>query len=89
MVAVLGIVSCRNTILTTVPRAGITVKIIPLTWVFTYKLDSDGYLLRYKARICIRGDLQPVTEQDTYAATLAIKIFRFLMALTAAFDLDT
>jgi len=37
----------------------------------------------------VREDLQPVTEQDTYAATLKIKILRFLLALTAAYDLDT
>jgi hypothetical protein len=36
------------------------VKIIPLTWVFTYKFDADGYLITEKARICVRGDLQPL-----------------------------
>lgn len=34
----------------------------------------------------MRGDLQS-TEQDTYAATLASKTFRALMAIAAAFDL--
>ena len=34
------------------------VKILPLRWVFTYKFDSDGYLIKCKARICVRGDLQ-------------------------------
>jgi hypothetical protein len=28
-----------------------------LIWVFTYKFDSNGYLIRYKARLCGRGDL--------------------------------
>ncbi len=63
--------------------------IIPLTWVFDYKFDHNGYLTRYKARICVRGDLQPATEQDTYAATVKMKVLRFLLALTAAYDLDT
>ena len=63
--------------------------IIPLTWVFDYRFDQDGYLTRYKARICIRGDLQLISEQDTYAATVKMKILRFLLALTAAYDLDT
>ena len=63
--------------------------IIPLTWVFDYKFDHNGYLVRYKARICVRGDLQPATEQDTYAATVKMKVLRFLLALTAAYDLDT
>jgi len=27
-------------------------------WVFTYKLDKDGFVIKYKARFIIRGDLQ-------------------------------
>ena len=44
-------------------------------WVFDYKFDEDGYLLKYKARLVVRGDLQ---EQygDTYAATLAARLFK-------------
>jgi hypothetical protein len=41
-----------------------------LMWVFTYKFDSNSYLIRYKAYLCGRGDLQH-TEEDTYATTLA------------------
>ena len=61
---------------------------IPTTWVFKYEFDDQGYLIKYKARLCVRGDLQ-LTNQDTYAATLAIRIFRALMAIVAAFDLET
>jgi hypothetical protein len=59
---------------------------VPLMWVFTYKFDEDGYLLKYKARLVVRGDLQ---EQygDTYATTLAARLFRALMALACAFNL--
>jgi hypothetical protein len=64
------------------------IKVIPLTWVFTYKLDTDGYLTKFKARICVRGDLQPRTDKDTYAATLAARTFRALVAITAAYDLE-
>jgi hypothetical protein len=39
-------------------------------WVFTYKFDKDGYLLKHKARLVARGDLQTL-EEETYAATLA------------------
>src|SRR3954451_21726422 len=63
-------------------------QILPLIWVFKYKFDSDGYLIKYKARICVRGDLQ-WTEEDTYAATLAIRTFRAIMALAAAYNLET
>lgn len=61
---------------------------IPTMWVFKYKFDQDGFLAKYRARLCARGDLQR-TQQDTYAATLAARIFRALMAIVAAFDLET
>ncbi|KAF7573884.1 hypothetical protein PtrM4_055070 [Pyrenophora tritici-repentis] len=59
---------------------------LPLMWVFTYKFDEDGLLYKYKARLVVRGDLQE-DWGDTYAATLAARVFGFLMALTAAFGL--
>ncbi|EKG08924.1 Reverse transcriptase RNA-dependent DNA polymerase, partial [Macrophomina phaseolina MS6] len=62
-------------------------EVIPLTWVFKYKFDEHGWLIKVKARICVRGDLQ-ATQQDTYAATLAFRIFRALIAIICAFDLE-
>ncbi|KAI0992100.1 hypothetical protein K3495_g16086, partial [Podosphaera aphanis] len=62
--------------------------LIPLIWIFDYKFDVDGYLVKFKARLCARGDLQ-YTEDDTYAATLASQSFRAMMAVTAAYDLET
>ena len=32
-------------------------KVLPLIWVFKYKLNNKGYLKKYKARICVQGDL--------------------------------
>ena len=55
---------------------------------FKYKLDNKGFLTKYKARLCVRGDLQQ-TEQNTYAATLTARVFRALIAIVAAFDLKT
>ena len=69
------------------PKTAAT-KTLPLIWVFTYKFDTDGYLSKFKARLCVRGDLQQPIHQDTYAATLAAKAFRALMAIVAAFDLE-
>ena len=63
-------------------------KLLPLMWVFTYKFDDDDYLIKYKARIVARGDLQATQHQDTYAATLAARSFRAIMAIAAAFDLE-
>jgi hypothetical protein len=65
-----------------------SVFIIPVMWVFTYKFDSEGYLAKYKARLVVRGDLCKASDKETYAATLAAKVFRSLMAMAAHFDLD-
>jgi len=62
-------------------------QVLPLKWVFTYKLDDAGYLIRHKARICVRGDLQHHTSDDIYAATGAYRSFQILMALVCAFEL--
>ena len=62
-------------------------QILLLKWVFKYKLDSDGYLQKLKARLCVYRDLQ-ITEEETYAATLAARIFRALMAIAAVFNLE-
>ena len=72
-------VSCWNT----------SSKPLPLKWVFTYKFDTDGFLQKFKARICVCGDLQKRSSyEDNYAATLAAKMFRALMAIMAVFDLE-
>jgi hypothetical protein len=47
-------------------------EILPFMWVYTNKFDEDGYFLKAKARLVVRGDLQ-VHWGDTYAATLAAK----------------
>ena len=62
---------------------------IPQQWVYTYKFDENGVLTKFKARLCVRGDLQPPNEQENYAATLAVRTFRFLVSLINAFDLET
>jgi hypothetical protein len=66
-----------------------SIQILPLTWVFTYKFDSNGLLVKYKARICVRGDLQTMSTEEKYSATLAVRTARAIFALAAAFDLDT
>ncbi|KAJ3454841.1 hypothetical protein MRS44_013441 [Fusarium solani] len=65
------------------------VKVIGLTWAFKYKVDQNGYVTKFKARLCVRGDQQPQNNLDTYAATLAARTFRAIMAITACFDLET
>jgi hypothetical protein len=63
-------------------------QILPLRWVFTYKFDQDGYLLKLKARIYIRGDLETISPEDKRAVTLAVRVVRLIFALVAAFNLD-
>lgn len=62
-------------------------EVLPLMWVFDYKTDEDGYLSRFKARLVVRGDLQAPID-NTYAATLAIRNFRALVAIANYFDLE-
>jgi hypothetical protein len=64
-------------------------QIISLKWIFTYKTDSNDYLIKYKARIVIKNDLQLIDFQNVYAITLTSKVFRVLMTLVAAFNLKT
>ena len=52
-------------------------------WVFTYKFDTDGYLTKFKARICVREDLQTPSKDDNYAAKLAAKTLRLMCAVIA------
>jgi hypothetical protein len=63
------------------------IKLIKTIWRFMYKLNPDSYLIKYKARLVARGDLQ-VTEADTYTTTLAARTFRALMAIAAVFQLE-
>ena len=60
---------------------------ISTIWSFKYKFDDKECLIKYRTHLCARGDLQH-TEQDTFVATLAARIFRALMALIAAFDFE-
>jgi hypothetical protein len=62
-------------------------EVLPLMWIFNYKTDGDGYLSRFKARLVVRGDLQAPLD-NTYAATLAIRNFRALIAIANYFDLE-
>ncbi len=66
----------------------IKTKPISFTWVFRYKIDKNNYLKSFKSRIYVRGDLQPPSEKDTYAAILASKSLRILLAVIIRWDLE-
>jgi hypothetical protein len=59
-----------------------------LIWVFTYKFNSNNYLIRYKTRLCGKGDLQHI-EEDIYAITLVAQTFRTIMSLVITFRLQS
>lgn len=64
-------------------------QILDCMWVYTYKLDKHHRLLKCKARLVVRGDQQRnITTQDTYAATLAARSFRMMMAICARYNLE-
>ncbi|KJZ72743.1 hypothetical protein HIM_07935 [Hirsutella minnesotensis 3608] len=68
-----------------VPRK---ITILDCMWVYVYKFDKHGYFKNCKARLVVRGDQQARSGQSTYAATLAGRSFRTLMAISARFDLE-
>lgn len=67
----------------------VNIEPLPLMWVFTYKTDKHGYLKCFKARRCVRWDLQPWNSLNTYTATLAGRLFQTLIAIAARVDLET
>ena len=59
-----------------------------ITWIFKYKFDNENYLIKHKIRLCVREDFQQI-EQNVYATTLIIRIFRALMIIVTIFELST
>ncbi len=64
-------------------------EVLDCMWVYVYKTDKHGRFQKCKARLVVRGDQQAInSREDTYAATLAGRSFRTLMAIAARFDLE-
>ena len=64
------------------------IKTIPTKWVFSYKTNTNRYLIKFKARLYIRGNLQELIYKDTYIVTLAARVFRALIVVIIVFNLD-
>jgi hypothetical protein len=43
-------------------------------WVFTYKFDEDGYYIKAKACLVVRGDLQPRSKEENRAITALARV---------------
>ena len=65
-------------------------KAIRCKWVYKTKLDSNGNLDRYKARLVIKGFSQrkEVDYDETYSPVVRHSSLRYLFALAAKYDLD-
>ena len=62
--------------------------LILITWIFKYKLDIENFLIKYKAHLCAKDNLQSI-KQNVYAATLTYKIFRTFMTIINVWNLKT
>ena len=56
---------------------------------YTYKVNLDRYLIKYKVRLVIRGDEEDKVFKNNYVATLATMLFRIIIVIITKFDLDT
>ncbi len=65
------------------------IQIVPLTWVFKIKRLPNGDLDKFKARICVRGDLQKVTDECTYAPVVKWPTIRSVLAFAIKNNLCT
>jgi hypothetical protein len=65
-------------------------KAIGCRWVFAVKRDAEGVVVRYKARLVVKGYSQ-IKDQDyneTFAPVLDTRSLRLILALAAYFDLE-
>lgn len=64
-------------------------KIFPMRWVFVTKKDGD--LIKHKARIVLRGDLDKTSynRDEIYSHTLGLQHFRSLMTYINYKDMET
>jgi hypothetical protein len=64
-----------------VPITDAKTRILPGTWMFRRKRTPDGTTSKYKARYCVRGDLQE-TVQETFAQVVAWSTVRLFLVLS-------
>jgi len=63
--------------------------VIGCLWIFKVKRDSHGEILKFKARVCARGDQQTheIDYNNFFAPTLRYTTLRVLLSLACSFDL--
>ena len=68
-----------------VPISQATTKVLPGTWVFKVKRAPDGSFKKFKARYCVRGDLQE-GDFETYAPVVQFSSVRLFLAWSLLLD---
>ena len=63
-------------------------QIVPLTWVFKIKRLPNGDFDKFKARICVRGDLQHL-DSEVYAPVCKWATIRSVLAFAVKHDMKT
>ena len=63
-------------------------KILPGTWTFKLKRRPDGTVKKYKARYCVRGNLQEGSE-ETYAPVVSFSTVRLFLFLSLLLEWST
>ena len=67
-------------------------ELLPVTWVFKIKRFTDYSIRKFKARLCVRGDVQKDKAEDpldTYAPVVQWSTVRLLLILTQLLKLET
>jgi hypothetical protein len=65
-------------------------RVIGSLWIFKLKRDSNCKILKFKTRVCARGDQQTckVDYNETFAPTLRYTTLRVLLSLACSLDLE-
>jgi hypothetical protein len=71
-----------------VPLDQAQTKILPGTWVFHRKRSPDGIVKKFKARYCVRGDLQE-GDFETFAPVVAWSTVHLFLVLTMMLGWNT
>ena len=79
---------------TVIPKSSVPKKaqVIPSTWAFKCKRFPDGSFRKFKARFCVRGDVQKRKTDEpmnTFAPVVQWSTVRFMLVLSSILNLDT
>ena len=68
-------------------------ELLPTTWAFKIKHHTDYSIRKFKARFCVRGDVQKQRseeeEMDTFAPVVQWSTVRLMLILTQLLNLKT